>query len=376
MYLVEVGIQKLREELMTPEWNVPLIFVGDVGGTSARLGFARHNKDDSFCIAITRYRMKSKDIAELLKFFKEILEVMPASIIARVTAGAINVPGPVTNGAVGGPFNNLKGLARLSDYPTALFPPGRSAILNDLEAGGFGVLAVSDAHIFPEYFELMWEGSQWRACERQAAGSVLGRGRCVVLAPGTGLGSSLIHYNPMGQQYVVLPLELGSQTLSMRKDIDYIETLRAELKRLPSFENMVSGAGLEFHYRQAVGGLKPPLSAAEIAKLASEGDAAACKALKKFNAYLMRVGSEASMAFVPLTIVIIGDNVVNNKFFFENPENLKELRREALNHEMERFGFQSRVTYLRQKKLLNLNLIGCYQCGHNFTAKKTQLAKL
>ncbi|RNF05401.1 glucokinase 1 [Trypanosoma rangeli] len=376
MNITEVDIHKLREELMTPAWNGPLIFIGDVGGTSARLGFARHHKDDSFCVATTRYHMESKDITDLLKFFKNIIEVMPASVIARVAAGVINVPGPVTNSAVGGPFNNLKGIARLSDYPTALFPPGRSAILNDLEAGGFGVLAVSDARAFPEYFELMWKGSHWHVCEQRAAGSVLGRGRCVVLAPGTGLGSSLIYYNPMDQEYIVIPLELGSQTLTMRDDIGYIQTLKGELKRLPNFENMVSGAGLEFHYRQAVGGRKPPRSSPQIAKLAIEGDADACKALEKFNEYLMRVGSEASMAFVPLTIVIVGDNAVNNKFFYENSENLKKMHREALNHEMERFGFQSRVTYLRQKKFLNLNLLGCYRCALNLTAKKTPAAKL
>ncbi|ORC92934.1 uncharacterized protein TM35_000022600, partial [Trypanosoma theileri] len=33
----------------------------------------------------------------------------------------------VTDGTVGGPFNNLAGLARLADYPPALFPPGRDA---------------------------------------------------------------------------------------------------------------------------------------------------------------------------------------------------------------------------------------------------------
>nr|7S2N_A Chain A, Glucokinase 1 [Trypanosoma cruzi strain CL Brener]7S2N_B Chain B, Glucokinase 1 [Trypanosoma cruzi strain CL Brener]7S2P_A Chain A, Glucokinase 1 [Trypanosoma cruzi strain CL Brener]7S2P_B Chain B, Glucokinase 1 [Trypanosoma cruzi strain CL Brener] len=363
MNIKELSLHELCEELKTPAWNVPLTFVGDVGGTSARMGFVREGKNDSVHACVTRYSMKRKDITELIEFFNEIIELMPASVIKRVKAGVINVPGPVTGGAVGGPFNNLKGIARLSDYPKALFPPGRSAILNDLEAGGFGVLAVSDAHVFSEYFGVMWEGTQWRTCEQEPAGSVIGRGRCLVLAPGTGLGSSLIYYNPMNQQHIVVPLELGSQTIPMRKDIDYIQTLHAELKLLPNYENMVSGAGLEFHYRQVVRGSRPPCSAGEIAKLASEGDANACKAMKKYHEYLMRVGSEASMALLPLTIVLVGDNIVNNAFFYRNPQNLKEMHREALNHEMERLGFQSRVTYLRQKKLLNLNLMGCYRCG-------------
>ncbi|KEG13377.1 glucokinase [Trypanosoma grayi] len=376
MEIKELELSEMCEELAKPTWNVPLIFIGDVGGTSARLGFAHRGRNDAVCIVTKRFHMKNKDICDLLIFFEEILKVVPASIIARVAAGVINVPGPVTGGAVGGPFNNLKGLARLADYPKQLFPPGRSTILNDLEAGGFGVLAASDAHVFAEYFDLMWEGTQWQKCEQQPAGSVLGRGRCVVLAPGTGLGSSLIHYDDMSKRYIVLPLELGSQTLQIRDDLAYFQDAAKSLSRLPSYENMVSGGGFEYHYKQLVGGDKPAMSAGQIARLARQGDEKAVQAMKIFNMYLMRIASEASMAFVPLTVVVVGDNIVKNGMFYSNPEKIQEMRSEALNHAMERFGFQSRVTYLRQKKLLNLNLIGCYQCGLPLIKKGNHASKL
>ncbi|KAH9582060.1 Glucokinase [Trypanosoma melophagium] len=376
MDILEVTLDQLRTEIAKRSWAAPLIFIGDVGGTSARLGFARRCSNDGLCAITTRFHMKNKDIKDLLEFFRVILATVPADVLARVSAGVINVPGPVTGGTVGGPFNNLAGLARLADYPSALFPPGRSVILNDLEAGGFGVLATSDTHTFKEYFELMWEGTLWNKCEKQPAGTVLGCGRCLVLAPGTGLGSSLVNYDAMSKKYIVIPLELSSQTLPMRDDIEYIQKAAAELKLLPNYEDMVSGAGLEFHYRQAVGGRKPSIPAAQIAQLAREGDADAMKAMKLFNMYLMRVGSESSMAFVPLTIVLIGDNIVNNGFFYSNSENVKEMRREALNHPMERFGFQSRVTYLRQKKKLNLNLVGCCRCGMTLLESGQQKSKL
>lgn len=376
MEIKEFSLCDLAKELLEPEWNAPLFFVGDVGGTDARLGFARRCVGGGVFVASTRFHMTNKSFDDVIDFFKLILEAVHDSVIKRVTVGVLSVPGPVTGGVVAGPFNNLKGIACLEKFPVALFPIGRSVMLNDLEAGGFGVLAVSDAQAFPEYFDLMWEGSFWKVCERTAAGSALGRGRCVVLAPGTGLGSSLIHYNHMEQTYGVLPLELGAQTLPPRNDLAYIQKLAEHRKLPPNYESMVSGAGLEYHYRQLVDGRKPLLSAPQVARAAEEGDTDALKALGTFYSYLMRLGSEVSIAFVPLTVVLIGDNIVRNKFFFSDPEAMERLHRDALDHAAERLGYQSRVTYLRQKKFLNLNLVGCYRCALDLFQAKNQTSEL
>lgn len=57
--------------------------------------------------------MTQKDINQIKQFFDEILRGVSAEIIKRIDSGAISVPGPVTRGKVGGPFNNLKGIAKL-----------------------------------------------------------------------------------------------------------------------------------------------------------------------------------------------------------------------------------------------------------------------
>lgn len=366
----EISLEDLHSTLASPDWaSGSLYFLGDIGATNARLGFGRTTSDGGLAVVFVRFAMSRKHIDQLKDFFATIQEKVGPAVLKRIASGALSIPGPVTNGVVGGPFNNLDGVARLSEYPTALFPPGRSALLNDLQAGGFGVLATSDTHSMQNYFTLMWEGTMWKELQKERAGTTLGQGGCVVIAPGTGLGSCYIFYNATAKSFDVIPLEYGSTTTIARPGTEaYLRELAAYTERpqyVPNAEDTVCGNAMEVAYKMRIAGKagKKPLRAGEVAALAKTGDADALHAMTVLYENLMIMASEMAMTFLPLTVVIMGDNVMRNSFYFEDAARLEHLHKSVKNHPMERYGFLSRATYLRQTKSVNLNLLGCYGFG-------------
>ncbi|KPI88594.1 glucokinase 1-like protein [Leptomonas seymouri] len=394
----EIQLSELASILSAESWSTgPIYVVCDIGGTNARIGFAQATKQGrGLQVTYVHFRVTKKDVRQLVEFFalvlQEIKTKLPnqgASFLSRITSGAVSVPGPVTNSKVAGPFNNLKGIANLEDYPEELFPKGRSALLNDLEAGGYGVLALSNAGLLAKYFKVMWKGSQWDAMSGgKAPGTTIGKGRCVIAAPGTGLGSSLIHYMGISDSYIVLPLETGSTSMAWctNKDGEYARTLAAfqASKRPeitpevpPHWESATNGNGLQFNYAYEFDGTKTSSTsphfgktAPQVAKLAkNSSDPAALAAMERLYKNLMGFCGEATMGFMPLTFVLMGDTIASNSFYFDDPARLKALQARLYEHTMERpYGFISRTTFLRQVRSVNLNLVGCLGFG-------TQLSK-
>ncbi|KAK7199948.1 glucokinase [Novymonas esmeraldas] len=386
-------------------WSTgPIYVVCDVGGTNARVGFAQaaQQSTNGLHIIYVRFKVSKRDIRQLLDFFDEVLQHLKsalsdraASFLRRIVSGAVSVPGPVTNGQVAGPFNNLKGIARLQDYPTELFPKGRSALLNDLEAGAYGVLALSNASMLSRYFQVMWKGTQWDSLSGgKQLGNSIGNGRCMVVAPGTGVGSSLIHYQGLSDSYVVLPLECSSSCASWcaAEDNTYVEAMAGYMASkfgvagmnktvAPIWEALSNGSALEFNYayeRDGPATSAPTKSAPEVAKLAKAGhDPAAVAAMDRLYKNLIGFTAETTMQFLPLTCVLMGDSIVANSFYFEKPENIKGLQERLHEHPMERkHKFLSRTTFLRQVQSVNINLLGCLGFGSQFSKQAPTTSRL
>lgn len=396
----EIQLSELAAVLRGPSWaSGPIYVVCDIGGTNARIGFAQSAKRaHTLQVTYVRFKVTKKDVRQLTEFLQHVLAELKAKLpnqaadfLSRITSGAVSVPGPVTNNKVAGPFNNLSGIANVADYPVELFPKGRSALLNDLEAGGYGVLALSNVGLLDKYFTVMWKGSQWDAMSGgKAPGTTLGKGRCMIAAPGTGLGSSLIHYMGVSNSYVVLPLEAGSTSMAWcnKADGEYAKTLAAfqASKRpeitpdvAPHWESATNGNGLQFNYAYEYDGAKTSTTsphfgktAPEVAKLAKSGaDPAALAAMDRLYKNLMGFCAEATMEFLPLTCVLMGDTIVPNSFYFEDPARLKALQDRLYEHTMERpYKFISRTTFLRQVRSVNLNLIGCLGFGTQLSQPK------
>jgi len=366
----------------------------DVGATNCRVGLVAKGSDGMHEISFCKFPANS--VSELIAVLKNFVKLAGPRRLSRITRGACNVPGPVSAGRIGGPVVNYKGattedkLVDLHRFPQELFPRGSSVMLNDLEAGAEGIIATSVYNSFPGLFELMWEGSSKPSYENS-----LGRGHCVVLAPGTGLGVALIQYHPIKRRYTVMPLEFGHVNVSSMEDRTFLDWYRKEAGYGDRFEveydDLCSGRGLERAYQHVLhqellknGSTSEPTPASDaprapaaiIGKAAQKGapiafgtgkdvvdPKLAIEAFKMYNKFVMHVASNLTMGFQPRTVILCGDNTVKNRFVYEDAGIVAEMKGQFKHHSMERYGFMSKAHVVRQTQPANLNMLGCaYVC--------------
>jgi glucokinase len=366
----------------------------DVGATNCRIGLVAKGDDGMHEISFCKFPANS--VSELIAVMNKFVELAGPRRLSKITRGACNVPGPVAAGRIGGPVVNYKGetaedkLVDLRKFPQELFPRGSSVMLNDLEAGAEGIIATSVYNSFPGLFELMWEGSSRPKYENS-----LGRGHCVVLAPGTGLGVALIQYHPIKRRYTVMPLEFGHVNVSSTEDRSFLEWYRREAgygdRYEVEYDDLCSGRGLERAYQHALhqellknGSASCPAPApdADRAPAAAIGRAAqggvpvafgtkkgvvdpklALEAFRMYNKFVMHIASNMTMGFQPRTVILCGDNTVKNKFVYDDAGAVAEMKSHFKNHSMERYGFMSKAHVVRQTQPANLNMLGCaYVC--------------
>lgn len=261
-------------------------------------------------------------------------------------------------------------------------------MLNDLEAGAEGIIATSVYGAFPALFELMWEGTS-----RPEYQGSLGKGHCVVLAPGTGLGVALIQYHPIKRRHTVMPLEFGHVNIASTEDREFLEWHRESMgyggKYEAEYDDLCSGRGLEAAYQfvafQAKCGAssqqrpcRPPpvgtldkVPAALIGKAAKGGVAVphadgavvdpklALAAFALYNKFVMHVASNLAMGFQPRTVILCGDNTVRNRFVYDDAGTVATMKAQFKDHSMERYGFMSKPHVIRQTEPANLNILGC-----------------
>jgi glucokinase len=251
-------------------------------------------------------------------------------------------------------------------------------LLNDVQAAGYGVIgldSVGDLNVF----RVLWESGKGPLHDN-ATMRALPKGNVLVVAPGTGLGSCLIQHHARGVgggsagSYTVLPLEFGHTNAPQHEEDTFLEAYSKELGYAAEFDDVCTGRGLEYAYKFHSNGRQ--LSAPEISKLAKAEDDTACLAMRTYHHFIMAFCSQLTMGLLPSAIVICGDNVVNNGFYFERPTNVSAMREQLLSHSMERMGFMSRPDVCLATRHINLNLIGCIHAAAGEGAKKLQKAKL
>lgn len=354
-------LQELKSWVSRENVSAVLVAV-DVGGTNTRLILTTSGilAPTSSAAGLTaQCKVKINNRPALLAFFAEA-----ASALAGLTVGGAAICGPGPRNASGtqlGPFSNYKGqttadkILKMSDLPAALFPSGRTRMLNDLEAGSYGLVALGQSGAFPQCFSKMW-----------GPGGVqlnLSNGPFLVLAPGTGLGTGLIYLS--GGRAVVMPLEFGHTTVISDTVDPFMDLVKEKVQRgdkPPEYDDICAGRGLVWAWEAASKGRSdlPRLSEpADVARRALEhGCSVARQAVWMYYKYLFRLAADLSMGFVLGGVLVIGDNVRHNAKFLGDPDAVGKLKAEFLSHTTERMGFMSRVTVLRQTSPSNLNLDG------------------
>jgi glucokinase len=217
-----------------------MILAGDIGGTKTRLALFEQEDGRLQRRVVKTYR--SADYAE----FEETLQAFLDETRASVERACLGAPGPVIRGVV--ETTNLpwqissENLARFLKLPAVV-------LVNDLVATAAAIPCLADDDVRTIH---PGAGASERREDREQ--------RCVVLAPGTGLGQAFLILR--GDNATLHPSEGGHVDFAPTSEIQ-IELLRYLQKRFHrvSFERVLSGPGFENIYdflKEAAGREEPP----------------------------------------------------------------------------------------------------------------------
>jgi len=199
-----------------------MILAGDVGGTKASL--AHYALENGKLNRVLLKTYSSRDFDSLNTVIRLFRKEHPAPL----TAAGFGIAGPVTEGRC--TLTNLGWKVNAADIAQELRLES-VALLNDLEATGYGVLRLEDADMV-----VIQEGRARR------------QGAIAVIAAGTGLGEGGLIWDGTG--YRSFPSEGGHVDFAPRDELemDLLRFLMQDLDHV-SYERILSGPGLSVLYR-------------------------------------------------------------------------------------------------------------------------------
>jgi glucokinase len=162
------------------------------------------------------------------------------------------VAGPIVHGRV--VLTNWRGDVAdrtivVSELPQRLRPKDCTVLLNDLEAGAYGVLAASLQGSIGNVFEQMWPDVATR-------GPIVSDHGTAVCAMGSGFGVALIVKSGMLAVPLVLPTECGHIEVAPNCDehpehdlLQHISNYYYNGTQQPEYEDLGSGRGLPLVYQ-------------------------------------------------------------------------------------------------------------------------------
>ncbi len=297
----------------------------DVGGTNTRLQFEiTQNEKQIETSKIFKARINSK---------KKLQDFIRDSINEQK-----KLPDKCTIGFAGIVLNkNEVNMTRwqdrtkitLQDLCDSGLPENKTLMLNDMELAGYGFLSLEES----EYRLTKLYESQIKAQTE------LGHSRSVLLAPGTGFGTTgvITGSTKSGEKYYeVIPSEIQHITVSPldEKHEELIKWMKNKMKisNLPSWEDFVSGSGLELIYKGLIElfypNLKPEkLSAEQIAEKALK-DKICREALDIFYRCAGKLTQAIALFFRPFNgIYLCGSTTSKNSEFIKQSGFMEELQK-------------------------------------------------
>jgi glucokinase len=200
---------------------MPTILSGDIGGTKTQIGLFESKQNGLRKIFSESY--PSQEYPSL----ETIVEKFLSSRRIHVQDACFGVAGPVINGR--SRITNLPWLIDSRSLARKLHIP-RAGLINDLEANGWGIGALSSKD-----FAVVHPG------KKQA-------GNACVISPGTGLGEAGLYWD--GQKHVPFASEGGHSSFAPQNDLE-VELARYLASRFGhvSVERVISGPGLHNIYK-------------------------------------------------------------------------------------------------------------------------------
>lgn len=294
----------------------------DVGGTNtrARVGVIRAGDVAPHPDFPEPLTAPIAHAADLYGFVRALLsDLSPGE---RVAAAVFDIAGPVTEGRQALMTNWAdRTPLDVGDLVALGLPRGRTVLVNDLFAGALGLVSrLQREGIGSPSFEPVYVPDE-------GPGDLSG-GHLAFVAPGTGLGSSGIvriatregfsSYTPVAceVQHTLVP--------AFADDVrGVIDRVWAERGAPPTWEDLVSGRGLESLHR-AVCGAAPEVPEGQdvagwVAARAAEADAACEAALGMYYRVAGRFAQMLALTFLPCSAVFLGGetSVKNRGFLLE-----------------------------------------------------------
>lgn len=199
-----------------------LVLAGDIGGTKTNLALFSVRGEKLHAESLRTF--SSKRYSGLVPVLQEFL----AGAHHAVDSACFGIAGPVVDGKVKTP--NLPWMVDAADLRRALKLDSVN-LLNDLEAGAYGILSLED-----DEFCTLNEGIMRHS------------GNKALIAAGTGLGQAILSDD--GRHFHPLASEGGHGDFAPRNELE-IELLRDLIGRFGhvSYERVVSGPGIFNIYR-------------------------------------------------------------------------------------------------------------------------------
>lgn len=269
-----------------------MILGGDIGGTKTLLALC----DDAGKIQRDAI-YHCAEFGSLDAVIDRFLPTLPA-----LTGACFGVAGPVVGGVA--KITNLPWAIDARALSTKLGAP--TAVINDLQATALGTLALP--------------GDAFAVLQPQATPAPTGT--IAVLAPGTGLGESMLVHD--GTRYVALPTEAGHADFAPGTDeeIELLRFLRGKYGNHVSNERVLSGNGIGDLYdfvRARTSGTEPDWLARQMAAgdrnavvaetALDRRDAACTHALELFVALLGAEAGNFALRTLATGGVVIGGGI-------------------------------------------------------------------
>jgi glucokinase len=269
-----------------------MILAGDIGGTKTLLGLFRSDGPRPSRVAVAAYpTLDYSGLPEIVDIF-----LTSQNVPAPIQRAAFGVAGPVIDQSA--EMTNVPWRVEAAELITR-FNFRHVRLLNDLEAMAYSVPVLTASEL-----------QQLQAGERGVEGNV------ALIAAGTGLGTSLLHW--VDGRYVPLPSEGGHTDFAARTDreIELLQFLRARFGRA-EVEHVLSGPGIlnlsDFTHsndRCATLQTEVPDLPAEVSKSALEGSCDCCvEALDLFVSIYGAVAGNFALAAVTRGGVYIGGGI-------------------------------------------------------------------
>ncbi|HRW83764.1 MAG: glucokinase [Methanothrix sp.] len=200
---------------------------GDVGGTNTNIAVA--GEKDGEATLIYSAHFESRKLASLVPAIRVALEYGRENYGIEVDRGVVGVAGAVTDCSRIKP-TNLSWVVDAEEIKRELGLK-EFRIVNDFQLIGWGIASLKEEDLF----------------EAKEGEPGFGETRGVIGA-GTGLGKSILLFD--GKRYVPIPSEGGHADFPIhnRFDLELADHIRAERKTPASYEDLLSGRGIERIY--------------------------------------------------------------------------------------------------------------------------------